>query len=32
MKVMAVSLGKAQTAMRESHKKRHDADVLELLW
>jgi len=25
-------LGKAQTAMRESHKKQHDADVLELRW
>jgi hypothetical protein len=25
-------LGKAQTAMRASHRKRHDADVLELRW
>jgi len=25
-------LGKAERAMRESHKKRHDADVLELRW
>ena len=25
-------LGKADRAMRESHKKRHDADVLELRW
>ena len=25
-------LGKAKRAMRESHKKRHDADELELLW
>jgi hypothetical protein len=25
-------LGKAQTVMRESHKKRHDADVLQLCW
>ena len=25
-------LGKAQTAMRQSHKKRHDADMLELRW
>jgi hypothetical protein len=25
-------LGKAQTAMRESHKTKHAADVLELRW
>jgi hypothetical protein len=25
-------LGKAQTAMRESHKKRHDAATLKLRW
>jgi len=25
-------LGKAQTAMRQSHKKRHDADMLDLRW
>jgi uncharacterized Zn-finger protein len=25
-------LGKAERAVRESHKKRHDADVLELRW
>jgi len=25
-------LAKAQTAMRESHKQRHDADMLELRW
>jgi len=25
-------LGKAQTAMRENHKKRHESDVLELRW
>jgi uncharacterized C2H2 Zn-finger protein len=25
-------LAKAQTAMRKSHKKRHDADMLDLRW
>jgi len=25
-------LGKAETAMRQSHKKRHEADTLELRW
>ena len=29
---LSACLGKAERAIRESHKKRHDADVLELRW
>ena len=29
---LSARLGKADRAMRQSHKKRHDADALELRW